>query len=185
MEIIETALPAVKLIRLDVFSDSRGAFAETYDAQKFAALGIDTVFVQDSWSLSVQKGTIRGLHFQKPPRAQHKLVRVTRGRVLDVVVDLRQSSKTYGQHVSFELSADCPQAVFVPIGFAHGFCSLEDNSEITYKMSDHFSPTDYAGLNWADPALALPWPIRPDQAIVSEKDLHHPDLADLPPIFVD
>lgn len=183
MEIIDSALPAVKLIRLDVFADSRGAFAETYDGQKFAALGITTPFVQDSWSLSVSKGTIRGLHFQKPPRAQHKLVRVIRGRVLDVVVDLRRSSPTYGQHVSFELSADVPQSVLVPIGFAHGFCSLEDNSEITYKMSDHFSPADYAGLNWADPALALPWPIAPDQAIVSEKDLHHPNLADLPAIF--
>jgi dTDP-4-dehydrorhamnose 3,5-epimerase len=183
VKITQSALPDVKLIHLDLFRDERGAFAETYDLQKFAALGIDYPFLQDSWSHSAKAGTIRGLHFQAPPRAQHKLVRVIRGRLLDVVVDIRRDSPTFGQHVSFDLSADQPLAVLVPMGFAHGFCTLEDDTEITYKMSDHFVPDLYMGLNWGDPALQIKWPVEPAAAIVSEKDLHHPNLADLPPVF--
>lgn len=183
MKITDTALPDVKLIHLDLFRDDRGAFAETYDLQKFAALGIDYPFLQDSWSHSVKAGTIRGLHFQAPPRAQHKLIRLIRGRAFDVVVDIRRDSPTFGQHVSFDLSADQPMAVLAPMGFAHGFCTLEDDTEITYKMSDHFVPNLYMGLNWADPALGIQWPIDISQAVTSEKDRHHPNLADLPAIF--
>jgi dTDP-4-dehydrorhamnose 3,5-epimerase len=179
MRISDTALPDVKLIHLDLFRDERGAFAETYDLQKFAALGIDYPFVQDSWSHSAKAGTLRGLHFQAHPRAQHKLIRIIRGRAFDVVVDIRRNSPTFGRHVSFDLSADQPMAVLAPIGFAHGFCTLEDDTEITYKMSDHFVPDLYHGLNWADPALGISWPINLANAIVADKDRRHPNLADL------
>ncbi len=183
MKIEDTALAGVKIITLDVYDDDRGAFAETFDSAKFLNLGLDVVFVQDSWSHSVEAGTVRGFHFQLPPRAQHKLVRVIRGRVFDVVVDLRQNSSTYGEHVSFELDVRDMQSVFVPAGFAHGFCSLTDNAEITYKMSDNFSPEHYRGLHWCDPDLGINWPINDDDAIVSEKDSAHPRLTDLPQVF--
>ncbi len=183
MRIENTALDGVKIIHLDLFSDDRGGFAETYDVEKFSTLGIHTTFVQDSWSHSAVSGTVRGFHFQLPPRAQHKLVRVTRGQVYDVVVDLRRDSETFGRHVAFELDAREMTAVLVPIGFAHGFCSLCDDVEITYKMSDHFSPEHYTGLSWCDPELGIDWPVTVGDAVVSEKDSGHPRLKDLPQVF--
>jgi dTDP-4-dehydrorhamnose 3,5-epimerase len=179
MELISTAIPEVKLIRLDVFEDERGLFFETYDAKKFKALGLVDSFVQDSSSLSKFGGTVRGLHFQSPPHAQRKLVRVTSGRVLDIIVDIRLGSPTFGNHVAIELSAAVPTSVFVPIGFAHGFCTLENNSEVTYKMSDHYVPRSYHGLNWADPQLGIRWPVTLDSAILSAQDRLHPYLAEL------
>jgi dTDP-4-dehydrorhamnose 3,5-epimerase len=183
MQIEDTDLDGVKVITLDVFGDERGAFAESFDTVKFAELGIDVTFVQDSWSYSTASGTVRGFHFQLPPRAQHKLVRVTRGRVFDVIVDLRQGSDTFAQHISIELDATDMKSVFVPAGFAHGFCSLTDDAEITYKMSDNFSPDHYRGLLWNDPALGINWPIDPGDAIVSAKDSSHPTLKNLPQVF--
>lgn len=179
MELVSTAIPEVKLVRLDVFEDERGLFFEAFDAKKFKALGLWDTFVQDSCSLSKFTGTVRGLHFQSPPHAQRKLVRVTRGRVLDIIVDIRLGSPTFGDHVEIELSAAAPTSVFVPIGFAHGFCTLEDNSEVTYKMSDHYVPRSYHGLNWADPQLGIRWPVTQDRAILSGQDRGHPYLADL------
>ncbi|MBL6928777.1 MAG: dTDP-4-dehydrorhamnose 3,5-epimerase [Rhodospirillales bacterium] len=184
MHIDDTALDGVKIIHLDVFADSRGGFAETYDSRSFAKLGIDTVFVQDSWSVSAQAGVVRGLHFQAPPHAQCKIVRVTRGRVFDVIVDLRHGSPTYGKHISFALSAAQKRCVYIPIGFAHGFCTLEEDTEITYKMSDHFDPGCYKGVLWCDPALGINWPVRPEQALVSEKDAAHPGIDDLAQVFL-
>ncbi len=183
MEIASTALPEVKLIRLDVFGDERGAFAETYDREKFAALGVATTFVQDSWSVSKPRGTIRGLHYQLPPRAQEKLVRVIRGRAFDVVVDIRRSSPRFGRHVALELSGDDPTVLWVPVGFAHGFCTLEPDTEITYKMSDHFVPSLYRGLNWSDPDLGIRWPVGEADAVISPKDRAHPGLRDLGDVF--
>ena len=126
---------------------------------------------------------VRGLHFQLPPHAQAKIVRVIRGRVFDAIVDLRANSPTFAQHISFELSAADPKCVYIPEGFAHGFCTLEDDTEITYKMSDHYTPDLYKGLLWCDPELNIKWPISIDEALVSEKDADHPHLADLPQKF--
>jgi dTDP-4-dehydrorhamnose 3,5-epimerase len=183
MQIEDTGLSGAKIITLDVFGDDRGAFAEIYDSVKFAELGLDVTFVQDSWSRSGAAGTVRGLHFQMPPRAQHKLVHVTRGKVFDVIVDLRRDSGTFGQHVSIELDAKDMKSVFVPVGFAYGFCSLTDDAEITYKMSDNFSPEHYLGLLWSDPELGINWPVRLGDAVVSEKDSVHPGLKDLRQVF--
>lgn len=184
MQLLDTAIADVKQVRLDRFADERGAFAETYDARKFRELGLSSEFVQDSWSLSRCIGTIRGLHFQAPPHAQHKLVRVTRGRILDVAVDIRRGSPSFGSHVAIELSADQPVSLWVPIGFAHGFCTLEDDTEVTYKMSNHFHSESYRGLCWADPQLAIPWPVAVSAALLSPQDRRQPSLAQLVSPFV-
>jgi dTDP-4-dehydrorhamnose 3,5-epimerase len=183
MRVEDTELGGVNIVHLDVFRDDRGLFVETFDARAFAALGIDTRFVQDSFSSSPAKGTVRGLHFQVPPRAQAKLVRVTRGRVFDVVVDIRRASPTFGRHVALILDAAEWRQLFIPTGFAHGFCTLEADTEIVYKMSDHFSPEHYRGLLWSDPDLGISWPVSVSQAIVSDKDKKHPRLKDLPDYF--
>jgi dTDP-4-dehydrorhamnose 3,5-epimerase len=185
MRIENTALPDVKIIHLDLYKDERGTFAETYDQRAFEALGIRTRFVQDSCSHSPAKGTIRGFHFQIPPCAQAKLVRVVRGRVFDVVVDLRRRSSSYGRHVAVVLDARDWRQLLVPAGFAHGFCTLDDDTEIAYKMSEHFSPQHYRGLVWDDPDLGIAWPLGGAHAVVSEKDRGHPRLKDLPDYFGD
>lgn len=161
------------------FGDDRGFFVETYNARDFAAIGIPDRFVQDNHSLSVAKGTIRGMHFQLPPRAQAKLVRVLRGAILDIVVDIRRSSPTYGQHVAVELSAANGCQLYVPIGFAHGFCTLEPDTEVAYKVTDFYAPELDRSIAWDDPDLALPWPIEPGSAVLSEKDRRAPRLRDL------
>jgi len=126
---------------------------------------------------------VRGLHFQTGPFAQAKLVSVTRGRILDVVVDLRRSSPAYGRHVPMELSAEAGQQLYVPVGFAHGFCTLEPDTEVMYKVSAPYSPGHDRGLAWDDPALGIAWPVAPERAILSDKDRIHPRLADLPAYF--
>lgn len=173
----------VKVITPARFSDSRGFFSETYHKQKLADAGIIVEFVQDNHSLSAAVGTVRGLHFQAEPFAQAKLVRVTRGRILDVAVDLRRSSPTYGKHVAIELSANNGRQLFVPVGFAHGFCTLEPDTEIQYKVSSYYSAAHDHGLSWDDPALGIDWPVNPAQVILSEKDRRHPTLTDLPVYF--
>lgn len=159
--------------------DARGFFAETFHQERYSAAGIDVAFVQDNQSLSVSKGTIRGLHFQTPPRAQAKLVSCARGRLLDVVVDLRNGAESFGRHFSIELSADNGTQLFVPAGFAHGFCALEDNTEITYKVSDYYSPGNDAGLAFDDPQLSIDWPTFDNGWVLSEKDRQFPNLAQL------
>jgi dTDP-4-dehydrorhamnose 3,5-epimerase len=140
------------------FGDKRGFFSETYNATDLAEWGIEEVFVQDNHSLSAERGTVRGLHFQAPPRAQGKLVRVTRGRILDVFVDIRKGSRTYGQHGSTELSAENWRQVWIPVGFAHGFCTLEHDTEVLYKTTDFYASECEGGILWNDPALHIAWP---------------------------
>jgi dTDP-4-dehydrorhamnose 3,5-epimerase len=133
--------------------------------------------------MSVAAGTVRGLHFQVPPRAQDKLVRVTRGSVFDVAVDLRRGAPTYGRHVAVTLSAANWEQVFIPRGFAHGYCSLEPDTEVLYKVTDYYSPEHDRGLLWNDPALGVKWPVPAEAALVSERDRRHPTLAALPDYF--
>lgn len=170
MEVIELEIPDVKLIKPKKFGDHRGFFSETYNKQALARAGITLEFVQDNHSLSVSRGVIRGLHFQTPPFAQDKLVRVVRGAILDVAVDLRRSSPTFGRHVSAVISAEEWNQILVPVGFAHGFCTLEPNTEVIYKVTHYYSPAHDKGLYWNDPALAIDWPVSESDAIVSDKD---------------
>lgn len=183
MDIYSTAIPDVKVIKPLRFSDHRGFFSEVYNFERFARAGIDLTFVQDNHSLSVETGTIRGLHFQSHPFAQDKLVRVVRGRIIDVAVDIRRSSPTYGQHVALELSAENGLQLLIPVGFAHGFCTVEPNTEVLYKVTNYYSAAHDYGLAWDDPALGIEWPVAPQAAALSDKDRGHPRLADLPTYF--
>ncbi len=160
----------VRLIGTPRFGDERGWFAETFNARRLAGEGVTVPFVQDNHSYSREAGTVRGLHFQRPPSAQAKLVRVGRGRILDVAVDVRRGSPTYGRWVGAELSAEAENQLFVPEGFAHGFCTLEAHTEVLYKVSAFYDPDADAGLIWNDPDLAIPWPVSAEKAIVSRKD---------------
>jgi len=146
------------LVQTRRFEDARGFFSETYNARAFAEAGIPSVFVQDNHSLSRDKGTVRGLHFQGPPHAQEKLIRVAKGRILDVAVDIRKGSLTYGSHVAVELNDADGRQLYVPAGFAHGFCTLVPNTEVIYKVTDFWSPECEGGVLWNDPALAIAWP---------------------------
>ena len=148
VEVVDTRIEDLKIIRPRRHKDERGTFMEAYSYHRYAEFGIDTEFVQDNYVLSHNKGTIRGLHFQTPPNAQAKLVWVVRGSIFDVAVDLRHGSKTFGQHQTFELRADTPEQVFIPVGFAHGYCSLEDETEVAYKVSCSYSPDHEGGLVW-------------------------------------
>lgn len=183
MRVSSAAIGDIRIIDLDLIADSRGAFCEVYDSSAFRQAGIDASFVMDAWSVSRPAGTVRGLHFQAPPRAQAKLVRVARGRIFDVILDLRRDSATFGGHVALELDAHSMRQVYIPAGFAHGFCTLEPDTEVVYKMSDHYSPVHYRGVRWNDPALGIRWPVDADRALVSEKDARLPLLKDLGPVF--
>ena len=158
MEIEALAIPDVKLIRPKRFGDARGFFSEVYSCAALAAAGIGMEFVQDNHSRSALVGTIRGLHFQTAPFGQDKLVRVTKGRILDVAVDLRRASPTYGKYVSAELSAENWTQILVPIGFAHGFCTLEPDTEVLYKVSNVYAPANDGGVMWNDPDLGIAEP---------------------------
>ena len=182
MQIEETALPGVKLITPKRFADQRGFFSETFSAHAFAEAGLDTVFVQDNHSLSREAGTVRGLHFQSPPYAQDKLVRVTKGAILDVAVDIRRGSATYGQHIATVLSEENWLQLLIPVGFAHGFCTLAPDTEVIYKVSNFYAPANDHGLRWDDPALGIEWPDFAG-AVSSDKDKAQPLLADLPEYF--
>ena len=156
--------------------DDRGWFSETYNERRWRELGITCRFVQDNQSSSRRAGTLRGLHFQVPPAAQAKLVSVVRGRILDVAVDVRRGSATFGKHVSVELSADSGLQIYVPVGFAHGFVTLEDDVVVAYKTSDFYSPAHDSGICWNDPDIAFPWPFKDADIIVSDKDGRLPPL---------
>jgi len=172
-----TPLDGVKVVVPKKFEDSRGFFSETFHRERLLQAGIDAEFVQDNQSCSAAIGTIRGLHFQSPPFAQAKLIRVLKGRIFDAVVDIRRSSPTYGQHYAVELSAENFKQLFVPIGFAHGYCTLEPDTEILYKVTNYYAPEHDHGLAFDDPALGIAWPVA--ATILSEKDKRHPRFADL------
>jgi dTDP-4-dehydrorhamnose 3,5-epimerase len=163
MQIVSTDIAEVKEIRPVRHHDPRGFFSEIFREAMLREHGIDVPFVQENHSLSVDRGVIRGLHFQTPPEGQAKLVRVTAGSILDVAVDIRHGSPSYGRHVAVVLNADKGNQLFVPEGFAHGFCTLEPNTEIVYKVSRYYSPAHDKGLAWDDPGLGIAWPISGDR----------------------
>ena len=177
LNVQECALPEVKLLRPRDFKDSRGTMAEVAQDQRFQDLGLPR-FVQENQSLSTRAGTVRGLHFQKPPAAQAKLVRVLRGKIFDVAVDVRPKSPTFGQHVSVTLSDDELVWMYIPAGFAHGFCTLTDDVQVLYKVSTFYAPATEGGIIWNDPALAIAWPAT--NALLSDKDTLLPLFKDLP-----
>jgi dTDP-4-dehydrorhamnose 3,5-epimerase len=158
--------------------DPRGWFSETFHEQRLQDLGVRCRFVQDNQSSSRSAGTLRGLHFQLPPHAQAKLIMVLRGRILDVAVDLRRGSSTYGRNVSVEISADTGQQVYVPVGFAHGFLTLTDDVLVMYKVTDYYAPACDCGIRWDDPDIAISWPMSATDIIISEKDRRLPRLAE-------
>jgi dTDP-4-dehydrorhamnose 3,5-epimerase len=177
------ALPEVTMISCPKQSDVRGFFSEIYNKRTFAEAGIDIQFVQDNHAMSAQRGTVRGLHFQIPPFAQNKLVRVVRGAIFDVAVDIRVGSPTYGQHVSTIISAQAWNQVLIPVGFAHGLLTLEPHTEVIYKVSSIYSPEHDKGLLWNDSALGIDWPVTEGEAILSERDHRQPKLSELPAYF--
>ena len=178
MNIIETEIQGVYIIEPKVFGDSRGYFFESFSKKEFESKVGPVEFVQDNESKSCY-GVVRGLHFQKPPHAQAKLVRVVKGKVLDVAVDLRKDSPTYGRHVAVELSEDNHRQVFIPKGFAHGFSVLSEEAVFQYKCDDYYAPETEGAVAWNDPELNIDWRIPADKMILSEKDKRHPELKDL------
>lgn len=183
MEIVNTDIPDVKILRPKKHGDHRGFFSETYNRRALVEAGIDIEFIQDNHSLSGQMGTVRGLHFQIPPFAQDKLVRVVRGSILDVAVDLRRNSSTYGKHVTVHISATEWNQILVPAGFAHGICTLAPDTELIYKVSNYYSPQHDKGVLWNDPVLGIKWPVKVEEAILSDKDRNQPRFVELPSYF--
>ena len=176
MKIKETGISGLLVIEPDVFGDSRGYFMESFSLRRFRELtGLDIDFVQDNESKS-SYGVVRGLHFQRPPHAQSKLVRVVRGRVLDVAVDLRESSPTYGKHYAIELSGDNHLQMFIPKGFAHGFAVLSDEAVFQYKCDEYYAPESEGAVAWDDPDLAIDWMLPKEDIRLSDKDKSNPNL---------
>lgn len=168
----------MRLVHTPRYEDARGFYSETYNDREMTEIGIDTRFVQDSHSLSRREGTVRGLHYQLPPHGQDKLVRVARGSILDVAVDVRRGSPTFGRHVARVLSAAAWNQLLIPAGFAHGFCTLEAETEVLYKLSAHWAPEHERGILWNDPALGIEWPVTEAEALLSDKDRANPRLAE-------
>jgi dTDP-4-dehydrorhamnose 3,5-epimerase len=173
-------MPDVILIIPKVFEDERGCFLEAYKWSEFAAQGIGDHFVQDNQSRSTQ-GVLRGLHYQRPPQAQAKLVRVVQGEIFDVAVDIRQGSPTYGQWAGLTLSAGDGRMLYVPVGFAHGFCVTSATAEVIYKASAEYAPESEAGLAWNDPDIGIDWPT--DTPVLTQRDAAYPLLMDIEPVF--
>lgn len=178
MQVEQTKLPGVYVLTPKRFGDERGFFSEVYNRDTFAGLGIDVTFIQDNHSLSRAVGVVRGLHFQAPPRAQDKLVRVGAGRVLDVAVDIRKGSPSFGQWVAEELSAENGKQLFIPKGFLHGFATLEPNSELLYKCSDTYAPDCDGAVRFDDPEIGIDWGMETASAQLSAKDADAPLLKD-------
>lgn len=183
LDVRSLEIPDVKLINTPRISDARGYFSETFQRTDFARQGLEHNFFQDNQSSSRQRGTVRGLHFQWPPFAQTKLVRVLHGSIFDVAVDLRRSSPSFGRHIGVELSSHGTEQLLVPAGFAHGFCTLEPDTVVFYKVDQIYSAAHDGGINWADPSLSIEWPVGVAEAILSQKDRGLPTLADLGPVF--
>ena len=179
MEVTKTAIEGVFIIEPRVFGDARGYFFESFNAREFAqATGIDVTFVQDNESMS-HYGVLRGLHYQQPPYAQSKLVRVVEGSVLDVAVDIRKGSPTYGQYVAVELSAENHHQFYMPKGIAHGFSVLSEKVIFQYKCDEFYAPQSEGAIAWDDPDLNIDWLLPRDKILLSEKDRHHPCLRDV------
>jgi dTDP-4-dehydrorhamnose 3,5-epimerase len=178
MEIVATSFPEVKVLTPKKHGDHRGFFSEVYNEAVWEKHGIHLKFVQDNHSFSAAPFTLRGLHYQKPPFAQTKVVRVLRGRALDIVVDIRKGSPTFGQYVTVELSAQMWNQILVPEGFAHGILTLEPDTELFYKVTHYYSPENDRGILWNDPALNIQLPVTPDKVILSEKDAKQPLFKD-------
>ena len=177
MNFTETELAGAYVIQPVIHRDDRGFFVETFNQEMFGRNGIETGFVQDNYSFSKDKGVLRGLHFQYPPHAQTKLVMVMTGSVWDVIVDLRKDSPTFLKWTGVELSSDDLRMLYVPKGFAHGFCTLQENTRVLYKVDAHYAPQADAGIRWDDPDLAIPWPC--SSPILSAKDSRLPLLKDI------
>ncbi len=176
MKITKTKLDGVLILEPKVFGDHRGFFMETYNAKLFQEFGLDINFVQDNHSLSIPAGTLRGLHYQLEPKAQTKLVRCTRGAIYDVAVDIREGSPTFGEWVGVILSEHNKRQLLIPKGFAHGYCTLVEHTEVNYKVDEFYSPEHDRGIFWNDPALGIDWPV--SDPVLSEKDQVHPLLKD-------
>jgi len=183
VQVEDTAIPAVKIVTPKKHGDARGFFSETYNRDAFEAAGLDLTFVQDNHSYSAPAGTLRGLHFQTAPFAQDKLLRVARGRILDVAVDIRRASPTFGKYVAVELSAENWRQLLVPIGFAHGFVTLEPDTEVLYKTTAVYSPANDRGVAWDDPDIGIAWPLPPGGPTLSDKDRRWPRLKDAAELF--
>lgn len=183
MDVIPLEIPDVKLIVPKKFGDHRGFFSEVFNAASLKTAGIDHDWVQDNHSLSVAQGVLRGLHYQLDPMAQAKLVRVVRGAILDVAVDIRRSSATFGKAVSAEISAENWKQIYVPVGFAHGFVTLAPNTEVIYKVTNVYSPKHERGIRWDDPALGIHWGVDSAVAVLSDRDRVHPLLANQPDLY--
>lgn len=183
MNIEMTTMEGVVKIRPPRYSDQRGYFSETFKESWFRKEIADVVFSQDNESLSVRAGTVRGLHFQASPFAQGKLVRCSQGAIFDVVVDIRRSSKSFGQWIGEELTPENGIQLWVPTGFAHGFVTLKDNSVINYKVTAPYSPKHDFGIAWNDPAIGIEWPFQETDVVLSDKDRAHPKIGDLPVYF--
>ena len=177
MRVFDTALPEVKIVVPRRIGDARGYFSEVWNARDFSSAEIGAAFVQDNHVRSPLRGTLRGLHYQIPPAAQGKLVRVTRGVIFDVAVDIRRGSPTFGHHAGAVLSADNWHQLWVPAGFAHGYCTLEDDTEVQYKVTDYYSPSHERGIDWNDPALMIPWPVPAVTVTLAKRDGKLPRLT--------
>jgi dTDP-4-dehydrorhamnose 3,5-epimerase len=183
MQVEDTAIAAVKIVTPKKHGDARGFFSEVYSRSSWDSAGLEFTFVQDNHSFSTATGTLRGLHFQTPPFAQAKLVRVTRGRILDVAVDIRRSSPTFGRYVAVELSAENWRQLLIPIGFAHAFITLEPDVEALYKTTAPYSAAHDRGVAWDDPDIAIDWPLPRGGPVLSDKDRRWPRLGQAPDLF--
>lgn len=184
MKVIDTAIPAVKRLEPRRFGDARGFFSEVWNARAMREAGLDVVFVQDNHSYSAAAGTVRGLHYQRPPNAQGKLVRVARGAVLDVAVDVRVGSPTFGRWVAEELSSENGAQLWIPRGFLHGFVTLTPDVDVLYKVDGHYAPESDGAVRFDDPDLAVDWGIEPASAVLSDKDAAAPFFKNFVTPFV-
>ncbi|GAM97920.1 dTDP-4-dehydrorhamnose 3,5-epimerase [alpha proteobacterium U9-1i] len=176
-DVLETDIAGVLVVETEPKDDSRGPFLETFRASAFAAHGVTHGWMQDNQALTYKAGIVRGMHFQAPPNDQAKLLRVISGAIYDVAVDIRRASRTYGRFVGRELSAANGRQLYVPSGFAHGYCTLSDNTTVVYKVSAEYAPGGEGGLSWNDPALAIDWPLPAAQMTSTERDLNWPAFA--------
>jgi dTDP-4-dehydrorhamnose 3,5-epimerase len=183
MRVIDTSLPEVKIVLAERIADARGFLSEVWNAREFTSAGIEARFVQDNHVCNPHKGTVRGLHYQIVPSAQGKLLRVTRGAIFDVAVDIRRGSPTFGRYADAVLSAENWFQLWIPPGIAHGYCTLEDDTEVQYKATDFYSPRHDRGIAWNDPDIMIKWPITAENAILSDRDRRLPRLAQQPDLF--